>query len=425
MRRILCLWSALCISMSCLAADSLQIMFYNLYRFPSATPNNRSIVLGDILSSFQPDILLTCELENEQGMVDILQNSFSYTNDSFAAANFVYNQSDTSELLQQMVFYNTKKLILHKQVIYLTTVRDINHYTFYIPTTNTVTDTLFLEVFVAHLKSSTGPANRQARYDMVDTFVQVLNTLPVDRAVLFAGDFNFYNANEIGYQHIIDTNRLLKMIDPIQQPGSWQDNAAFAAIHTQATRTSAAGFGLYGATGGLDDRFDFIMMSENLNDTASKFHYVPNSYQAYGNNGNCLNQKVNDTACNGPFQQFLREQLHNMSDHLPVVMQLKINDSIIYDTPIDTTNISIINRNNNAFMVLQNYAVGENLLLKFNKPIMQQTEAIIYNAVGLPIATFLLKEKQDNYVFAIPTLPAGIYFVHIKGFNKSQRFIKQ
>jgi hypothetical protein len=412
-------------SISCLAGDSLKVMFYNLYRFPSATPTNRAFILGDILAEAMPDLLMTCELENEAGSIDILQNSFHFSLDSFSKADFVYNQSDTAELLQQMVFFNTKKLWLHKQVAYPTTVRDINHYTFIIPTASLPADTLFLEVFVAHLKSSTGPANRQLRYNMVDTFVKVLQTFPADRAVLFAGDFNFYNANEIGYQHLIDTNRLIKMMDPIQQPGNWQDNIQFAPIHTQATRTSATGFGLYGATGGLDDRFDFIMMSANMHDSQANIHYAKESYIALGNNGNCLNQKVNDTNCSGPFQLMLRENLHNMSDHLPIVMQLLLSDTIGSGTPNDTTQLNKVRVLNPTFVILQNYAVQNQLMLKLNMPLGNAIALEIYNYLGQRVYHITIAKDTDTVILPIETLKAGLYFVRMEGFSKMARFIKQ
>ena len=53
------------------------------------------------------------------------------------------------------------------------------------------------------------------------------------------------------------------MADPINTPGSWNNNEDFRGVHTQSTRTSSSGFG-GGAGGGLDDRFDFIMVSQNL-----------------------------------------------------------------------------------------------------------------------------------------------------------------
>ena len=43
-------------------------------------------------------------------------------------------------------------------------------------------------------------------------------------------------------------------------------------IHTQSTRTSNSGL-IDDSGSGLDDRFDFIMMSENFN-TSSDLYYI-------------------------------------------------------------------------------------------------------------------------------------------------------
>src|SRR5690606_22456110 len=102
----------------------------------------------------------------------------------------------------------------------------------------------------------------------------------------------------------------------------------------QSTRLSSSGFGggaNAGAGGGLDDRFDFIMMSENFN-TSARFSYVNGTYQAYGNNANCMNKSVNDATCSGTYSLTLRNNLYNMSDHLPVVMQFQINEPLATTT---------------------------------------------------------------------------------------------
>src|SRR5690606_22922015 len=138
-----------------------------------------------------------------------------------------------------------------------TVYRDINHYSFALNVE--ANNRIYLEVFVAHLKSSTGPTNRQMRCDMVEQVTQELQNLTQpDTYVLFSGHFNFYNSAEIGYQQILDPANAIVMTDPINAAGSWQDNASLSYLHTQSTRFSNAGFGggaNAGASGGLDDRF--------------------------------------------------------------------------------------------------------------------------------------------------------------------------
>src|SRR5690606_29722291 len=111
--------------------------------------------------------------------------------DPYARAVFVADLTDTADPLQTMVFYNQRKLTLVGQQTLPTVYRDINQYSFQLNVDTN--DPINLEVFVAHLKSSTGPANRQMRFDMVEAVTQQLQNLTQPNTyVLFAGDFNFY-----------------------------------------------------------------------------------------------------------------------------------------------------------------------------------------------------------------------------------------
>ncbi len=47
-----------------------------------------------------------------------------------------------------------------------------------------------------------------------------------------------------------------------------------------------------GSTGGLDDRFDFILFTGDVNSGANKVQYVNNSCKAFGNDGNHLNDAL-------------------------------------------------------------------------------------------------------------------------------------
>jgi hypothetical protein len=301
--------------------DTLNAMFYNLYRFPTSPPANREYLLRSIVDAARPDLLMACELVNEQGADHVVNISFGDMPDSFARATFV-NSPDSADPLQQMVFYNTRKLILVRQEALLTYVRHINHYTFVLHTPDVATDSVFLDVFVTHLKSSTGAGNEHLRLEMVDTFVKALTHIPSDHHVLFAGDFNFYTSEEPGYQKILDSSNAVRMVDPINRPGHWNNNPEFSDIHSQATRITAAGFGIGGASGGMDDRFDFIMMSENSR-TDPQCHYIPGSYKVFGNNGDCFNKRIDDLNSYGPYSLSIRQILYNMSDHAPVIMKFK------------------------------------------------------------------------------------------------------
>jgi endonuclease/exonuclease/phosphatase family metal-dependent hydrolase len=428
---IISLW-ILAFSANLFAQDSIHVMAYNIYRYPSANPQQRELILKEILSEAQPDILMVGELESEIGANRILNSSFTYTNDSFARATFIYNQSVDDDTLQQMLFYNTKKFILIDEEVLPTTVRDINHYILLLNTVDKQIDSTVIHVFAAHLKSSTGTANVNLRYGMIDTFVKRLNQIPSHHFVFFGGDMNFYRSSELGYQHIIDTNRVNVMVDPLgPMNGTWQDNANYAFAHTQSTRISTAGFGLYGAAGGVDDRFDFIFMNKRLEDTTHTLSYIPNSYVAFGNNGNCLNLAIKDTACSGFYSQQLREHLHNVSDHLPVRLSLwnKKEYSISpSDSFTDSTNVGIIEYNHPTFSIMGSNIVKSVLYFKWqmanHNALAYKPFFTVYNTMGVEVAKMSINMPKGMGEFSVLNLPNGMYYIKTS-WGSLLKFVKQ
>lgn len=397
--------------------ETLNAMFYNVFKFPNSLPQNRQLILRDILDEYQPDLFMICELATENGADLILNTSLQNQVDVFARATFMPDTTNLADPLQTMVFYNTRKLTLVHQQKLPTVYRDINHYSFQLNVASN--DPIHLEVFVAHLKSSTGPANRQMRFDMVEKVTQELQNLTQPNTyVLFSGDFNFYNASEIGYQQILNPANAIQMIDPINAPGNWQNNATFSYLHTQSTRVSNTGFGggtNAGAGGGLDDRFDFIMMSENFKNSA-RLSYVNGSYSAYGNNGNCFDKDIKDTTCTGNFSQTLRDNLYYMSDHLPVVMQFQIHEPLSVQTfrskPFiwfESTNISD-----------QEMIIG----IDTSRLNPQNNKLYIYNSLGQLVQTVAIN-NQSSVTINNQSFASGLYFIKTSGTVDVLKFIKK
>lgn len=405
-RFFLLLWLC-CFSNLVSGQDSLKLMFYNVYRFPVNVPAGRETLLRNIVDYVQPDLLMACELVNERGADLILDSAFTTISDPFERAVFHYSQTAVDDPLQQMVFFNARKLSLIFQQVYPTGVRDINHYRFLLNTSQKASDSVLLDVFVAHLKSSQGPANREARKNMVDTFVRALELLPSNRHVVFAGDFNFYEAeNEPGYQRLLDTMNWIRMYDPVQSPGKWHDQPEFASLHTQSTRTSLTGFGMGGAAGGLDDRFDFIMLSESLQSGAD-LHYQEGSYQVIGNNGNCFDERVDNSACAGAYSQELRYYLHQMSDHLPVALSLK--------TSAPFTGINPVKKPAPELKLQGANLVSSTLTLQIQSRLpFGGGTYYIYDLPGKVLESGNISSGAVELTASVGHLPAGMYFLRLE-----------
>ena len=395
---------------------TINAMFYNLLNYPTAPPANRNAVLKNILNSYEPDLFFVCELESNSAANSILDFSLNEINKNYNKAQFILNQSDLSpdSSLQQLVFFNSAYFILDNQQTIITNVRDINHYTFIIKTTNYLTNPIYLEVFVTHLKSSQGTNNQQLRLQMVEQFTNELQNLNPNSFVIFAGDFNFYTSSEPGYQKILDTNNAILMKDVLNLNNtlqSWHNNSSWRSLHTQSTRLSTAEFNGFGAGGGLDDRFDFIMLSESIL-VNSEINFVENSYKNYGNNGNCFNTRIDNTNCIGEFSQELRNNLYNMSDHLPVVLSLETNETL-------ATTSELINEN--LIKLTKGNLINENLSLAIDNSLQNQY-LNIYNYLGQNI--YKQKITSINTNISLSYLPKGVYYIKVKGVNKSLKIIK-
>ncbi|MFM1933004.1 MAG: hypothetical protein RL226_2307, partial [Bacteroidota bacterium] len=124
------------------------------------------------------------------------------------------------------------------------------------------------------------------------------------------------------YQMLLSPDNAIVFQDPIDAPGNWSSSSyPFKQILTQSTRSSA--YLGEGAGGGIDDRFDFILASEQLMNPSSPLYVVPDSYLALGNNGACYNMSITSCNTNNDVPFDILRSLYYMSDHLPIVMELE------------------------------------------------------------------------------------------------------
>ena len=409
----------------------IKAMMYNILNYSdSEVSQNKTPFLSTILNEVSPDLLMVCEVVDEIGSDYLFENAIIPFNEDFEKAPFEENQSG-SYSLQQMVYYNSNKLIFEESRVITADTRDINQYTFKINTENAEINPIRMEVFVTHLKASTGSSNRQRRLNSIQSFVSYTNTIASDSYVLFAGDFNFYTSNEEGYQYLIDNRNPIIMIDPINRPAPtfpddgvdyfnydnydstyFWNNSSFSDIHSQSTRTSNSGLiDDSGSTGGLDDRFDFIMMSENFN-TSSDLFYVNDSYQVVGNNGNCYNSQISNSNCSGTYSQTLRNALIEFSDHLPIVMEI--------ETPENTLSTYTLSKIN---FISSN--ITQDYLKIFLTDKLDKNTIKIYTINGQLIRIKTpINSSENSLTIDVRHLSKGIYYLSHQKLNNPLKFIK-
>ena len=396
--------------------ETFKAMFYNVLNFPLQQPANRIQHLDVILNDYLPDLFMICELNSEAGANTILQ-TMQFINPNYQRAAFVENTSDDNfgdqNELQNMIFYDSSKFILESPAVVTTIYRDFNHYKLKLNTVNQASNPVYLDVFVTHLKSSSGTTNKNLRKQMVDAFVAYLSTMPNDSNILLAGDLNLYTSTEPAFQELLDNTNNITLMDPANRIGSWSNNTTYLDVFTQSTRTTNA---LGGASGGFDDRFDFIMTSENMA-TNPDISFVSGSYQAYGNNNNssCYNQDINSISCSGPtFSQSIRDALYYFSDHLPVTLELQTNETL--STKDVTLAKGIAFKGSNL--------VSDFVSLKIH-PYLNIDRLSVYNILGQKMEEYKVTDR--NFVkLDVSYLSSGIYYITTNNKNlEPLKFIKR
>ncbi len=320
------------VSVAAFSQDTLKVMHYNLLNYGNITSyctatNNylldKEQYLKTIIKYVKPDILSVNEISNStfihQRLLDTCLNNDGVT--KYAKSTYV---NSTGSDLVVMLYYNKEKLAIAKQQVLASVTRDIILYKLYYksPTLATLHDTAFINVIGAHFKAGSTTADEQSRAQETAAAMLWLtqNAQPGD--YLFLGDFNVYSSSEQAFQNLINySNTNYRFYDPVNKIGSWNGNSSYEAYHTQSTHTTSNGCA---STGGMDDRFDFILASSSVINGTNKYKYISGSYTTVGNDGNHFNTALNNGTNNSVPANVLTA-LYNMSDHLPVTIKLKVN----------------------------------------------------------------------------------------------------
>jgi hypothetical protein len=384
--------------------DTIKVLSYNLLNFPSVDPERIDTLKG-IVQYIKPDLFMVCELTSGAGADDILFNALNVGGEtSYDMANYVAGP-DT----ENMLFYNSDKLGLKEQNEITTALRDINEYVLYYKSDDLAStpDTTFFYVYVCHLKASTGfEAERNAEITQLKNYMA---TRPDRENILIGGDFNFYGSDiEPAWNNVLSGSGVT-IVDPINSPGHWNSNIAFADIHTQSTRTASFGSG---STGGCDDRFDFIFMSPDLNSWANDAKYIAGTYRAVGQDGNHYNDALIDAPWNMSEPASVIWNLYNMSDHLPVYMEIEV-QKISNALPEQLSNLRI----------WYNSETEEILFHSLPDAIYLQGKFLIYDLSGKVVRSY--DQIGSDYSLSTAGLDSGVYIMRMEKYAYSMKFVKE
>lgn len=408
--------------------DTLRLMTYNLLNYRNTTsfctnsnnsPATKENALEIIVDHVLPDILVC----NEVGGSPNGFNAFTLMNSALNKNGKSYYQmanytAGFNPSLTNMLYYNSNKLVLESQSTVdralnnVSLVRLIDIYTLYYNDPNLANhnDTTRFHIIAAHLKAGNTTSDRNERAQATEAVMAYLDTINATGNYFFMGDLNVYRATEACFLDLVayspDPN--LNFFDPANAIGNWSNNSSFASVHTQSTRTSGNGCA---SGGGMDDRFDFILASDEVMNNVDKVEYISGSYKALGQDGNRFNQSINSPTNNtAPF--FVINALRDLSDHLPVMMDVKV-------TLPNTIGLTKLNFTD--YFKMNTICTDELRLNALSD--LKLSEIQILNANG----QLMLNEKlikQTELVISVSHIPKGHYYVKIITEN-NQQFVEK
>ncbi|RKY91698.1 MAG: hypothetical protein DRQ01_07320 [Ignavibacteriae bacterium] len=169
----------------------------------------------------------------------------------------------------------------------------------------------------------------------------------------------------------------------------------------------------------MDDRFDMMLFSQAVSDTGG-ITYVTDSYIPFGNDGQHLNNSINDPPFNIITQQ-VADALYNASDHLPVYADFDFGF---------VSDVEIITADEMNYLLKQNYPNPFNPTTKiqFNIAEIGFVTLKIYDLLGNEITTLVNEEKPAGSYkvdFDGSELPSGIYIYRLisANFSDSKKLI--
>lgn len=355
-----------------LNAQSIRHMQYNLLYYTEngaadcdETTNNldtKDHSFKTIVKYVMPDVLTVNELGKgevyPQRILDHVLNTDGVN--YFAYAPTVSNSS-SSITIGNGLFYDTRKLVLKSTFYVSTSVTYFNAYRMYYRSNELAQgDTAFITFIVCHLKA--GNSYDSERLNQARQLMNRLISIGVADNYVLCGDFNVYNASEEAYQHFVHhDNSLVRFYDPIDREGEWDDNANYADLFTQSTHSGSTTNGCYSG-GGMDNRFDFILVSDFVKNGSQKVRCLPSTYQALGQDGIRRNGSIINPA-NTAVPANIANALYTMSDHLPVIMDYQIDATLSLNDPSQLLPVQVVNPVGDQLRIITDFTYNEEITI--------------------------------------------------------------
>jgi endonuclease/exonuclease/phosphatase family metal-dependent hydrolase len=312
MKRILVLAFIICQSVV-YAQDTFKVVTYNVLNYSQNSGVSRNKNFRLILNELKADILLVEEVVHSNGEQAFYDSVINFLNLGYAKGTFVDGPDSDNAC-----YYKANQFDFLDNIVVKTPLRDINGFKLRHKKTKQI-----VTFFTVHLKAGQSSSDRLRKLEEVNELRKITDNYSSTENFIVTGDFNFYNGDEEGYVKLLDsTSGTGYFYDLVELPLQWQNNSDIAEYHSQSPRVRNFGGG---ANGGVDDRFDFFLISKNIKFN-NDINYVDGTYNVIGNDGTKLNDSINSRP-NNEVSNEIADALHAAADHLPVEIKLVFNFS--------------------------------------------------------------------------------------------------
>ncbi len=301
------------------AARALRIANYNIMLYPSVNVSGRNPYFRQVLSPLGADVVVVQEIQSQAGVDSFLNNVLNVLEPGqWASAPFINGPDSDNEL-----FYKPSKVTLLGSWAWLPpdNLRNVNVYRLKPVGYNAIPE---FRIYSLHLKAGDTGTDEARRLTDAISIRDSTNAVPAGTHLIVTGDFNTYRSSDQAFQKLLESqaDNDGRLYDPLNAVGEWQDNIAFASIHTQCPSTSSyRPSGSYSG-GGLDDRFDMFLPTYNMND-GQGLELLVSTYRPIGNDGQHMNKSVTDSPI-APADTAYARALWWASDHLPVRVDIQL-----------------------------------------------------------------------------------------------------
>ncbi|MEZ6244213.1 MAG: GC-type dockerin domain-anchored protein [Phycisphaerales bacterium] len=317
-------------------ADGLRVASWNITNYSGGRVSEFQTAIYAQFEgrSMSPDVIAIQEMISQAGVNAFLSilNTAPGSPGDWAAAPFI-NGNDTDNAF----FYRTTRVdFLGVTVVALGASppeqpRDTDRYDF--RPIGYDADAATVAFYSCHMKSGSASADGQRRLLEAQRIRDDAETLPEGWAFMVGGDYNIPSSSQAAYVELVgvQANNDGRFYDPIATPGSWQNNGTCRFVHTQDPT----------GAGGMDDRYDQILVSANLGDgegldylgafgvpySNTTWNDPNHSYRSWGNDGTSFNLglTVNGNTMVGPdIALALVLSTGGQGGHLPVFLDLVV-----------------------------------------------------------------------------------------------------